>query len=94
MTRILGLAFSSGNVSVKFGFAELVDHGHDEVRCVGAKQFLQPSDAVRNLHGEADGLAGLRELFFQLGAVCDEDHLPLGEDRVAIHLSDHEHHRE
>ena len=59
------------------GFAELVDHGHDQIRGIGAQQFLQLLDAVGHLDRKADALAGLRELAFELGAVGDEDHLPV-----------------
>lgn len=49
-------------------------------------------DAGCHLHGKADTLAGVAQLILQLGPVGDEDHLPLLEFRVAVHLSDHEHH--
>ena len=57
--------------------AELVNHRHDEIGRIGRKQLLQLLDAVGHLHREADALAGLGELIFQLRAVGDEHHLPL-----------------
>ena len=35
MTRMFGLLLSSGKGLDQIGLAELVDHGHDEIRGVG-----------------------------------------------------------
>ena len=74
--------------------AELVDHRHHQVGGVGAEQFHEPLDAVGQLHREADALTGLGQLLFQLGAIGDEDDLPVRELRVTVHLPNHEHHGE
>ena len=76
----------------QFGFAELVDHGHDQVRGVGPEEFLELLDAVGHLDRKADALAGLGKLALQLGPVRHEDHLPVREPGVAVHLPHHEHH--
>ena len=55
---------------------------------------LSALDAAGQLHREADALTGLGELLFQLGAVGDEDDLPVRELRVTVHLPNHEHHGE
>ena len=78
----------------KVRLAELVDHRHHQVGGVGAEQFLEPLDAVGQLHREADALTGIGQLLFQLGAVGDEDDLPVRELRVTVHLPNHEHHGE
>ena len=70
-----GVQFREGLRQIRF--AELVDHRHDQIGGIGAQQFLQLLDAVRHLDREADALTGLGKLVFQLGAVGDEDHLPL-----------------
>ncbi len=61
----------------QIGFPELVDHGHDQIRGIGAQQFFQLLDAVGHLDRKADALAGFGKLAFQLGAVGDKDHLPV-----------------
>ena len=85
-----GVQFREGLLQIRL--AELVDHRHHEVRGIGGQQFLQRLDAVGHFHGEPDALAGFGELVFQLGAVGDENHLPLRERGMPIHLAHHEHH--
>ena len=85
-----GVQFGEGLRQIRF--AELMDHGHDQIGGVRAQQFLKLFDAVGHLHREADALAGLCKLAFQLGAVGHENHLPLRELGMAIHLPHHEHH--
>ena len=79
---------------VQVFFLELVDHGHDQVRGVGPEQFLQFADPIGRLHREADTLAGLAQLVFELCPVGDEDHFPVRQLRVAVHFTHHEHHGE
>ena len=87
-----GLAFSSGKVCGQVRLAELMDHGHHQIRRIRAQEFFQVPDAVGHLDGKADALAGFGKLLLQLGAVGDKDHLPVGQGRMAIHLAHHEHH--
>jgi len=85
-----GIQFREGLGQI--GFAELVNHGHDQIRRIRAQQFLEPSDAVGHFDRKADASAGLGKLAFQLGAVGHKDHFPVGEPGMTIHLPNHEHH--
>ena len=94
MTRMLGLAFSSGKVSVRSASRNLWIIAITRSEASAPEQFLEPLDAVGQLHREADALTGLGQLLFQLGAIGDEDDLPVRELRVTVHLPNHEHHGE
>ena len=73
-------------------FAELVNHRHHQIRRLTGQQLLERLDAVGHLDLKANALAGLAQLFFELGAVGHKNHFPLGQRCMSVHLAHHEHH--
>ena len=78
MIRMWGLGFSRGKISRSSRSWNLWIMAMTRSGESVASNSLSSGDAVGDLHCLADALAGLVELLLQLGAVGDEDHLPVG----------------